>query len=159
IEAATDVAALLAACPNLKMLVTSREALRVRAEHAIHLAPLAVPEIDRALSAESLADIPSVRLFIERARSVRPSFSPRLDGDRARAVTMICVRLDGLPLAIELAAAWVRVLDVAEIAERLSMSLAFLVSGPRDAPARQHSLRAALDWSYALLTDEEQALL
>jgi non-specific serine/threonine protein kinase len=159
IEASTEVADLLAACPNLKVLVTSREALRLKAERAIHLEPLAVPDMDRPLSAESLPDIPAVQLFIERARAVRPSFSPLLQGDHARAVTLICVGLDGLPLAIELAAAWVRVLDIAEIAERLSTRLEFLVSAARDAPVRQHSLRAALDWSYALLTSEEQTLL
>jgi predicted ATPase len=159
IAASMDVAALLARCPNLKLLVTSRETLRLQGERVIHLAPLAVPESDSELGLEKLAASPAVQLFVQRARSVQPSFSALLEGDRARAVALICIRLDGLPLAIELAAAWVRVLDVVEIAERLSTRLLFLVSGPRDAPARQHSLRAALDWSYALLTPEEQTLL
>ena len=154
-----DVAGLLAACQGLKILATSREALRVRGEQAFPVAPLGLPPA----GAESVAEVgaaPAVALFVDRARRVRPDFS--LTPHSAPAVGALCRRLDGLPLAMELAAARVGLLSPAGILDRLSASpdgLDALGAGARDAPARQHTLRSAIGWSYDLLSAREQALL
>ncbi|MBD0337811.1 MAG: hypothetical protein ICV67_00800 [Thermoleophilia bacterium] len=139
IEAAPTVSALLAGTPNAKVLVTSREPLQIESERRYPLEPL--PEEDAAA------------LFAERAKAVAPAFRP------TASVTEICRRLDGLPLAVELAAARVAVLDVDELLTRLEQRLPLLTSRSRDAPARQRTLRATIEWSYDLLDVEEQRLL
>lgn len=154
IAAAPIVAQLLAACASLKVLVTSHEALRVQGEHLLPVPPLALPPlIDLAAP---LLRYPVVQLFVQRVQAVKPDFA--LNGQNARAVAEICYRLDGLPLAIELAAAHVRVLTPHRLLAELSHRLDFLTGGPRDLPARQQTLRNTIDWSYNLLTPEQQRL-
>ena len=152
--AASLVTEVLAAAPQLIVLVTSRMALRCSGEHEYPVAPLAVP--DPSAPAEGLAGYEAVRLFVERARAVQPDFEAT--GAAAQAVAEICRRLDGLPLAIELAAARVRLLGPQALLARLGRRLALLTAGPRDLPARQQTLRATLEWSHALLTAGEQVL-
>jgi predicted ATPase/DNA-binding CsgD family transcriptional regulator/Tfp pilus assembly protein PilF len=148
---------LLAACPSLRLIATSREPLRVRGETAWRVPPLAVPAQFGELSDADLAEHEAVRLFAERAAAVRPGF--RLTSGNIGAVVRLCRTLDGIPLAIELAAARVRALSVEQIADRLGDRFALLASGDRTAPPRQQTLRAAVDWSYELLTGQEQVLL
>jgi predicted ATPase len=147
-------ARLLAACPGLRMLATSREPLSVAGEAQFPLALLPTSAPDAA--GVELAASDAVRLFVERARDADPAFV--LDPDTAPAVAHICRSLDGLPLALELAAARVKVLPVTDIAARLDDRFRLLTSGPRTAEARQRTLRAAVDWSHQLLTDDERAL-
>jgi non-specific serine/threonine protein kinase len=147
---------LLAACPSLRILATSREPLRIPAETIWRVPPLATPGAQSLTIPDELLAVPAVRLFVERAQAVQPTFS--LTGDNGPTVAQICARLDGLPLAIELAAARLRVLSVEQIAVRLDDAFHLLVGGSRTAPARQQTLIAALDWSAALLTDPERAL-
>jgi predicted ATPase/DNA-binding SARP family transcriptional activator len=147
---------LLDACPGVRLLVTSREPLRVAGEWLLRLGPLAVPEPAEATSPDALAASPALQLFAERARAVAPDF--RLTRHNAAAVGRVCARLDGLPLAIELAAARARVLAPDQIAARLDDALHLLTGGRRGAPTRQQTLRATLDWSLALLTAPERAL-
>ncbi len=154
--AAPMVAALLAACPRLTMLVTSRVVLHVSGEHRFPVPPLALPDLGRARSVADVADTEAVRLFCARAQAAQPGFA--LADDDAAAVAAICVHLDGLPLAIELAAAWSPVLAPPALLARLSPSLRLLTGGPRDQPARLRTMRDAIGWSYDLLTEEEQAL-
>lgn len=156
LPAATDVAALLTACPRLKVLVTSRAVLRLSAEHDFPVPPLAHPDPDRLPSPDALATYPAVALFVDRARSARPEFA--LTPQNARAVAGICQRLDGLPLALELAAARIRVLSPQGILEHLQPRLELLTSGPLDLPARQRTLSEAIGWSYDLLSPGEQTL-
>ena len=165
-EATPLVAELLAACPHLKALITSRSRLRLRGEQEYPVQPLAIPETAddgarRSLSFSvprlpslALADVPAVTLFTRRAQAARPDFS--LTEANAAAVAEICRRLDGLPLAIELAAARVRLLPPAALLAQLEHPLAVLTGGPRDLPDRQRTLRATIAWSYDLLTPEEQ---
>jgi predicted ATPase len=148
IEAAGSVARVLAACPHVKILATSREALRVRGEHEVHVPPL--PHEPRA------THTPAMALFEARAREVRPEF--RVDDSNRAAVSEICRRLDALPLAIELAAARVRVLTPQAMLPRLDRSLALLSAGKRDLPERHQTLRATIEWSLALLRPEEQVV-
>jgi predicted ATPase/DNA-binding SARP family transcriptional activator len=144
---------LLARCPELTILATSREPLRVAAERLYAVDPLAVPpEGDQPLSGDQR--YPSVALFLERAVAHDPGF--RMDRRSAPHIHQVCRRLDGLPLALELAAARVGVLEADELAERLDGALVLLTVGARDAPARQRTLRAAIDWSYELLNDAER---
>ena len=146
-------AELLARCPGLMILATSREPLRVAAERLYSVDPLAVPpEGDAPLPGDQR--YPSVALFLDRAVAHEPDF--RLDRRSAPHIHHVCRRLDGLPLALELAAARVGVLEADELAERLDDALALLTRGPRDAPARQRTLRATIDWSYRLLSDAER---
>ncbi|HEX5964081.1 MAG TPA: helix-turn-helix domain-containing protein [Gemmatimonadales bacterium] len=154
--AAPQIAALVAVCPHLSVIATSRAALRVRGEHEVSIPPLPVPVSDRPSSLAELAHVPAVALFLERAAASQPTFA--LSTDNAAAVAAICRRLDGLPLAIELAAAWVRVLTPAALLERLEQRLLLLTGGSRDLPARQRTMRDAIAWSYELLTESEQAL-
>lgn len=154
IEAASVVAGILAAAPDVKMLVTSQSPLRIRGEHEYPLEPLPVPA--RAGLARELAESPAVALFVERARQVRPDFE--LTDDNAAAVAEICRLVDGLPLAIELAAVRVKLLAPAAIVERLRDPIAFLTGGPRDLPPRQQALRNAVEWSVALTSPEERRL-
>jgi predicted ATPase len=162
LDGASLVAELLAGCPQLRILATSREPLHLRAEQQFVLSPLAAPSLaDRPVRSsrqvDDLATVPSVALFVQRAQAVRPRF--RLTAGNAAVVAEICVHLDGLPLAIELAAARMQFLMPQELLARLGSRLALLVGGARDLPARQRTLRATLDWSYSLLADEEKRLL
>ena len=156
IPAAPVVAELLAAAPLLKVLVTSRILLNLRGEHELPILPLVVPSLVNNLTLERLADNESVRLFTERARAASPSFN--LNADNASAVAQICQRLDGLPLAIELAAARIKMLPPQAILNRLNERLKLLTGGAQDLPARQRTLRSTLEWSYSLLNEKEKAL-
>ena len=153
--AGPDVATLLAAAPGVKVVVTSRVILRVYGETEFNVPPLSAPAEGDSLTRESLARYPAVELFVQRAQAVRPDFE--LTSDNALAVAAICDMLDGLPLAIELAAGRVRVMTVEQIADRLGDRLRLLRN--THAPELRHtSLQAALDWSYAQLTGSEAAL-
>ncbi|MDQ2652789.1 MAG: tetratricopeptide repeat protein, partial [Chloroflexota bacterium] len=155
LDAAPLVADLLRACPRLTLIVTSRERLRLRAEHVYHVAPLALPESETPAD-DALASYPAVGLFLRRATSADPAFSPTADD--LRAVAEVCQRVDGLPLAIELAAARVRVLPPVALLSHMAHPLPLLVGGPRDAPARQQTMRAAIAWSVDLLTADSREL-
>jgi predicted ATPase len=156
IDAAPLLTDLLAACANLKLLVTSRAVLRVSGEHDFEVPPLAVPPRTAKTSVTELARSPAVVLFVQRATAVKPDFV--LTAENAVAVAEICARLDGLPLAIELAAARVRMLTPTAMLQRLASRFDLLTSGARDLPARQRTLRATVEWSYGLLTSESQKL-
>jgi len=156
VGAASQVADLLTTCPQLKLLITSREVLLVRAEHEFVVAPLALPDLAHPPGLAALADVSSVALFLQRAQAVTPEF--QLTSTNARAVAEICLRLDGLPLAIELAAARLKVLSPQVLLARLSRRLTILTSGARDVPTRQQTLRNTIEWSYQLLSLEEQRL-
>lgn len=153
--AADVVTRLLAECPDLSILATSREPLRVAGEHIVRLDPLAVADA-RATDPQSIAGFDAVRLFVQRAQAADARFV--LDGDNASTVAAICARLDGVPLALELAAARVRHLPVREIAARLNDRLTLLTSGVRGIELRHRTLTAAMEWSHQLLTPEERAL-
>jgi predicted ATPase/transcriptional regulator with XRE-family HTH domain len=154
--AAPDIAALLASCTRLAVLATSREALRVRGERTFPLLPLSLPSTDQRASVEELAAVPAVALFLERATVNQPNFA--LTTENAVAVADICRRLDGLPLAIELAAAWINILPPAALRGRLEQRLLLLTGGSRDLPSRQRTMRDAIAWSYDLLPGQEQTL-
>jgi non-specific serine/threonine protein kinase len=156
LPAARELTDLLASCPRLSALVTSREALRLRGEHLFIVPPLDLPAGRGEASLEQIAESPAVQLFIERAQDRNPAF--RLTAENGSAVSEICIRLDGLPLAIELAAARARLLTPQELAHRLDRRLPLLGGGARDAPRRQRTLRDAIGWSYELLSIEEQVL-
>jgi non-specific serine/threonine protein kinase len=156
VSAAPEVAALLAACPDLDLLVTSRIALRVLGEHEYPVPPLALPDPEDMPPLTELEQFAAIDLFVQRSRAVRPGFA--LTAETAPIVADICQRLDGLPLAIELAAARSKILSPAALAARLTNRLDLLMSGPRDLPARLQTMRAAIDWSHDLLTEPEQAL-
>jgi predicted ATPase/DNA-binding CsgD family transcriptional regulator/transcriptional regulator with XRE-family HTH domain len=156
LPAADAVGSLLANCPHLRVLVTSRAPLRLSGECEVPVQPLALPEARDSPSPEELGRYEAVRLFIERGSRVRPQLM--LTGRQATAVAGICARLDGLPLAIELAAARLRVLSPEVLLERLEHALPLLVGGPRDMPARQQTLAATIGWSYDLLDPAEQRL-
>jgi predicted ATPase/DNA-binding CsgD family transcriptional regulator len=147
---------LLAACPGLKLLVTSREVLHVRGEHTFVVLPLAVPDSKHLPDDETLAHYGAVALYLERAREVQPTL--QLTAITAPLIMEICRRLDGLPLAIELAAARLKLLPLPALLERLEHRLTVLTGGPRDLPARQQTLYNTLAWSYDLLSNEEQRL-
>lgn len=144
----------LAACPGVKFLVTSRAPLHLLGEREYRVPPLAVPDLNRPFDAGSLLGCPAVELFVERARSVSPVF--RLDAENGPAVATICSWLDGIPLAIELAAAQTRLLSPRALAGRIDRALLLLTGGPRDLPARQRTLRDTILWSFNLLGVEEQ---
>ena len=156
VQAAPTVAELLAMGPNLKIMVTSRAALHVYGEHEFPVPPLAMPDSLAMPPVEALSQYPAVALFVQRAVAVKPDFE--LNRENAAAVTEICARLDGLPLAIELAAARVKVLSPSSMQARLTSRLQLLTGGARDMPQRQQTLRAAIDWSYDLLSAAEQKL-
>ena len=154
VEAAAPVGELLPACPGLTVMVTSREPTRLAAERLFVVRPLEVPDASvRPLPIE-LERYDAVAMFVDRAQARDPEFV--LDDDNAPHVREICRRLDGLPLALELAAARVGLLPPAELATRLDQALAVLTSGARDIPDRQRTLRATIDWSHDLLTDTER---
>ncbi|MGQ0548739.1 MAG: ATP-binding protein [Armatimonadota bacterium] len=149
--------ALLRFCPNLSVLSTSREPLGVSGETTYPVPSMAVPDLDHLPSPEALPAYEAIRLFVDRATAVLPTF--RLSAGNAAAVVQVCMRLDGIPLAVELAAARVKVLSVEEIAKRLDERFRLLVGGSRTAPARHQTLQAAMDWSYGLLSEAERAVL
>jgi predicted ATPase/DNA-binding CsgD family transcriptional regulator len=151
------VAESLARLSGLRVIATSRAPLHVRGEHEYPLTPLALPEADELASPEVLARIESVQLFVERARAVLPSFE--LTDENAAAVGAICARLDGLPLAIELAAARTRLFAPEALLTRLDHRLRVLTDGPADAPARQRALRSTIAWSFDLLSETHQRVL
>jgi non-specific serine/threonine protein kinase len=154
LPAGVTIAELLSAAPQLTVLVTSRAPLRLRWEYEAPVPPLALPDTARDDDPATVAGAPAVRLFVERAAAVRPDFC--ISAENAEAVAEICRRLDGLPLAIELAAARIRLLSPAAILDRLEHRLRLLTGGARDLPARHQTLRAALEWSYGLLSKEER---
>ena len=155
-DAAPLVRELLDACPALKVLVTSRLVLRIYGEQEFPVPPLPLPAPDEASSVATLMECASIALFVQRAAAGRPDFT--LTPKNASAVVDICRRLDGLPLAIELAAARVKILPPAELLSRIGRRLELLTSGPRDLPERQQTLRSAIKWSYDLLPTAEQTL-
>lgn len=155
LEAGPRVAALLEACPRLRVVVTSRSPLHVRGEHIFPVPPLDIPG-DRITAPEELARCEAVKLFVQSARSVDPDFE--LSTENGPDVAAICKALDGLPLAIELAAARTRVLEPSEIANRLDHRLRLLAGGARDLPTRHQTLRESIGWSYGLLSREHQRL-
>jgi len=154
VSAAVQVVDLLTACPKLKVLVTSREALHVRAEQEFTVPPLPLPNLKHLPDLAALSHNAAVALFISRAQAVKPEF--QVTNANVRAIVEICARLDGLPLAIELAAARTKLFSPQALLERLSQRLAVLTSGARDAPARQQTLRNTIAWSYYLLHADEQ---
>jgi predicted ATPase/class 3 adenylate cyclase len=156
VDAAPFVGDLLSATPGLKVLATSRVPLQLRAEREYPVPPLGLPRRTPPPTLEQLSQYEAVRLFIDRARAVKPAFA--IDNANAPAVAEICWRLDGLPLAIELAAARVRMLPPETLLARLEKRLPLLTGGARDAPARQQTLRDTIAWSYDLLDPEEQTL-
>jgi predicted ATPase/class 3 adenylate cyclase len=156
IAAAPLVSDLLTAAPRLKVLVTSREVLRLNGESNYPVPPLSVPDPKRMPPLERLTQYEAVALFIDRALAVAPDFT--VTNENAPAVAEICHRLEGLPLAIELAAARVRVLPPQRMLVELSHRLTFVTGRARDLPTRQRTLRGAIDWSHDLLTGEEQKL-
>ncbi len=156
LEAAPVVADLLQASRRLKILVTSREKLYLYGEHEYIVVPLTFPEVGYEYSLDDLVQIPAIALFIDRAQNVKPAFS--LTRENAPIIMNICRKLDGLPLAIELAAAQSKHFAPSKILERLTDRFEALAHGPRDLPARQQTLRATIDWSYALLDEQGQML-
>jgi predicted ATPase len=156
VGAAPLLAELLGAAPGLVVLVTSRVVLRLSGEHEFPVPPLPVPPAGSSPDPEQLQRYASVGLFVERAHAAAPGFE--LTGGNAAAVAEICRRLDGLPLAIELAAAWARLLPPAALLARLGQRFSLLTGGARDLPERQRTLKNTLEWSYGLLPAAEQAL-
>jgi predicted ATPase len=154
---APELNQLLARCPGLEILSTSRTVLRLRAEREYPVGPLTVPVFSERPPMEALASLPAVRLFVDRAQAVRYDFA--LTEDNALAVVEICRRLDGLPLAIELAAARSRLLEPSALLGRLGNRLDALGTGPVDLPERQRTLRATVEWSVGLLEDAERHML
>jgi len=157
LDAAPALADLLGRCAPLKLLATSRAPLHIRGERAFPVSPLVLPDRARLPPPASLAAIPAVALFVERAAAVRPDFA--VTTGNAAAVAEICIRLDGLPLAIELAAARIRLLTPGAMLGRMERLLPLLTGGTRDLPMRQRTLRDTIEWSYDLLTPPEQVLL
>jgi non-specific serine/threonine protein kinase len=149
--------AILRACPNVRIIASSREGLNVSGETTYRIPPLSLPDPKQTATPESLSQYEAVRLFIERAQAAQPSFA--VTNANAPAVAQICHRLDGIPYAIELAAAKVRALSVEQISARMDDRFRLLTGGSRTALPRQQTLRAMIDWSYDLLSPEEQTLL
>jgi predicted ATPase/DNA-binding CsgD family transcriptional regulator len=156
VQAAPQLASLLASCPRLRLLVTSRATLHLSGEHEFPVLPLAVPNLTQLPSPETLTQQAAVRLFVLRAQAIQPAF--HVTPANACAIAEICVHLDGLPLAIELAAARSKLLPPQALLARLSRRLEVLTGGARDLPTRQQTLRNTLQWSYDLLTEQEQRL-
>src|SRR6266508_3297736 len=156
VEAAPSVAELLMAAVKLKVLVTSREHLHLRGEQEVAVQPLALPDPAHLPALDQVSQYAAIALFIQHARAVQPAF--QLTNANVLAVAEICARVDGLPLAIELAAARLKLFAPEALLARLSSRLALLTGGPRDLPARQQTLRDTIDWSYDLLNEVEQTL-
>ena len=156
IRGAGQISELLNAAPGLKIVVTSRVHLRLSVDHEFVVPPLAVPSSEISESFNQIEDYPAVRLFVTRARNAKPGFA--LTTENASAIAEICRRLDGLPLAIELASARTKLMSPATILQRLEHLLSLLTGGPRDMPLRQQTMRATLQWSYDLLEKNERDL-
>jgi predicted ATPase/DNA-binding CsgD family transcriptional regulator len=156
VAAAAQLSDILTACPHLKLLVTSRAVLHIRGEHEFPVPPLALPDLTHLPESDALSGYAAVALFLQRAQEARPDF--QMKPANARAIAEICVRLDGLPLAIELAAARAKLLSPQALLTRLGHRLQVLTSWARDVPARQQTLRNTLAWSYELLDIQEQRL-
>jgi predicted ATPase len=156
VDAAPRVAELLAAAPELKILVTSRVVLHLRGEQEFPVPPLALPDPHQLPPVETVSQYAAVALFIARAQAVKPDFA--LTNQNAPAVAEICVRLDGLPLALELAAARSKLFGPQALLDQLSSRLKILTGGARDLPMRQQSLHNTISWSYQLLDASEQTL-
>jgi predicted ATPase len=157
VRAAPLLTALLETCPSLKMLVTSREVLHVRGELEFLVQPLAVPDLSHfSEEDEVVSQYAAVALFVQRAQLVQPDF--RITTANAKIIAAICTRLDGLPLALELAASRIRLLSPHTLLARLEHRLQILTQGPRDVPERQQTLRNTIEWSYNLLNEGEQRL-
>jgi predicted ATPase len=156
LAAAPLVGELVAAGPGVRVLVTSRAPLRLAGEREYQVRPLALPDASASATPEELAENEAVALFVERARAIDPDFG--LGPENAAAVAAVCAALDGLPLAIELAAARVRLLSPEAILERQDSSLSLLTGGPRDQPERQRTLRGAIQWSHDLLDPDGQTM-
>jgi predicted ATPase len=156
VKGAPQLTSLLASCPRLHILVTSRAALHLSGEHEFPVSPLAVPDLTQLPSSEMLTQQAAVRLFVLRTQAIQPTFD--VTPANARAIAEICVHLDGLPLALELAAARSKLLPPQALLARLSHRLEVLTGGAQDLPARQQTLRNTLQWSYDLLSQEEQRL-
>ena len=156
VSAAPLLENLLAACPRLVILVTSREVLRLSTEHLFPVPPLSLPDLAQLPDHEQLSQYAAVSLFLQRAQALKPDF--QLTSTNSHAIAEICVRLDGLPLAIELAAARIRLLPPKALLTRLSQRLQVLTGGSRTLPERQQTLRNTIKWSYDLLNEEEQRL-
>ncbi len=154
LDAAPLVADLLTSVASLRVLVTSRAPLRVRGEREYAVGPLALDVGADATSPADLARSPAVRLFVERVRDVQPDF--RLTAANGPTVTAICRRLDALPLALELAAPWIKVLTAEDLLRRLTQDVLLSTVGPRDLPERQQTMNATVAWSYQLLAPNEQ---
>ncbi len=157
LSSAPLVAQLLTISPKLKVVVTSQAPLHVYGEHEFPVPPLTVPDPKSVLPLEALSQFPAVALFVERAQAVKHEFA--LTKENAHTIAAICTRLDGLPLAIELAAARIKMLSPSAMLTRLESSLKLLTGGARDLPIRQQTLRGTVDWSYGLLNPAEQTLL
>ena len=156
LDAAPVVSELLASCLKLRVMTTSRTVLNLRGEHEFEVPPLAVPTLRHIPNPEALLDYPAVVLFAERAGAAKPGFS--VTSENAATVATVCIRLDGLPLAIELAAARVKFMSLEMLLTRLSQRLKLLTGGARDLPLHQQTLRGTIAWSYELLTPEMQRL-
>lgn len=156
VAAAPQLKKLLVMSPHMKILITSRTVMRLLGEQVFYVTPLALPDLSSFSSYEDLAQVASVSLFLQRARTVCPDFE--LASDNMQAVAQICTRLEGLPLALELAAARMKLFSPQGLLERLEHGFSFLSDGPCDAPERQQTLRKTMEWSYRLLTPEEQRL-
>jgi non-specific serine/threonine protein kinase len=156
LPAATGIAGLLAHCPRVKLLVTSRAVLGIPGEHVVDIRPLAVPPLQTAISDAQAAGYDGCRLFIDRARALAPDFT--LDDTNAQAIASICRRLDGLPLAIELAAAWISVLSPATLVSQLEHCLALPGNGSVGMPSRHRTMQETIAWSYGLISPTAQGL-
>ncbi len=156
LKAAPKLSELLTACQHLKFLITSRTALHVRDEHEFPVLPLTLPDLNHPPTGEVLSQYAAVALFLERARSVKPNF--QMTASNARTIAEICVHLDGLPLAIELAAARMKLLSPQALLARFDQRLAVLTNGARDVPVRQQTIRNTIAWSYGLLGAAEQQI-
>ncbi len=156
IAVAPQIAELISTCPNLKILTTSRTPLKISAEYEYSLKPLLLPSNKDLKSIDVLLEFPSVSLFVDRAKKVSNAF--QLTSENAAEVIQICQRLDGLPLALELAAARIRMMSAKQLLQRLEHALDVLTSGAKDLPERHQTLRATIDWSHSLLTDYEKKL-
>jgi predicted ATPase len=156
VAAASLLSELLATCLYLKIVVTSRAVLHIQGEHEFPVPPLALPDMAHMPGSEALAQYPAIALFLQRALAVKPDFAAT--SANMRAIAEICARLDGLPLAIELAAARIKLLPPQALLQRLEHRLQVLTSGAQDVPARQQTLRNTLAWSYQLLDADQQRL-
>lgn len=155
-DVASLTSSLLSGCPRLKILATSRESLRIPGEWQYPVPALDVPAEDSSVDMDAVLNFPALTLFAERARAVRPNFA--IDADNVKAISTICKQLDGLPLAIELVAARIRLITPQALSERLQDEFLLSADGMRGVPPRQKSLNNAIDWSYELLSTGEQKL-